>query len=264
MENRSTYYNSQMTTAKKRPLTDAEKAAAQRLDAAWKKFQAENERATQKWLSSEANLGSQSNVGQYLKGHIPLNVNALLSICQVIKADPRSIYPRLVEHLSNTVSQEGKNSTEEGFDANVSPAQVGLRPIPVISAIQAGRLKEISDPYAPGAGSAVEYTDDHDLSKWAFALDISGESMLPDFREGDRIIVDPEMAPNPGDFVVARNGSEEATFKKYRPRGINASGDMVFELVPLNPDYPTMRSDVESLTVIGVMVEHRKKFRRKR
>lgn len=264
MENRSAYYNSQMATAKKRPLTEAEKAAAQRLHAAWKKFQEGNERATQKWLSSEAKLGSQSNVGQYLKGHIPLNIKALLSICQVIKADPQSIYPKLVEHLSTSVTTEGKNSTAKPFDANVSTAQVGLRPIPVISAVQAGRLKEISDPYAPGAGSAVEYTDDHDLSRWAVALDISGESMLPDFREGDRIIVDPEIAPNPGDFVVARNGSEEATFKKYRPRGINANGDMVFELVPLNPDYPTMRSDVEPLTIIGVMVEHRKKFRRKK
>lgn len=148
------------------------------------------------------------------------------------------------------------------FDANVFVIEANQRPIPVISAIQAGRFKEISDPYPPGAGFDVIYAD-ADLSRWAFALEIEGESMLPEFRPGDRVIIDPEMAPRPGDFVAARNGREEATFKKYRPRGRNDRGDEVFELVPLNEDYPTLRSDVDTLQIIGVMVEHRKRYRRK-
>lgn len=147
------------------------------------------------------------------------------------------------------------------FDENVMPATVGLRPIPVISSVQAGALRDMESPYPPGAGYAYEYTD-QDLSEWAFALDVEGLSMLPEFKPGDRIIVDPEIAPNPGDFVVARNGSEQATFKKYRPRGIDTAGNEVFELVPLNDDYPTLRSDTEHLTVIGVVTEHRKKLRR--
>lgn len=82
--------------------------------------------------------------------------------------------------------------------------------------------------------------------------------MLPDFRPGDRVLIDPEIAPSPGDFVVAKNGSNEATFKKYRPRGINERGDHVFELVPLNTDYETMRSDYTPIAIIGTMVEHRR------
>lgn len=148
------------------------------------------------------------------------------------------------------------------FDENVRPALVGSRPIPVISAVQAGALRDMESPYEPGDGYAIEYTDDIGLSRWTFALDIEGLSMMPEFRPGDRVIVDPEVAPNPGDFVVARNGSNQATFKKYRPRGIDQQGNMIFELVPLNEDYPTMRSDVENLTVIGVLMEHRKKYRR--
>lgn len=147
------------------------------------------------------------------------------------------------------------------FDENVVPVTMGLRPVPVISSVQAGALRDMESPYPPGAGYAYEYTD-QDLSAWAFALDVEGLSMLPDFRPGDRIIVDPDMAPNPGDFVVARNGSAQATFKKYRPRGIDAAGNEIFELVPLNEDYPTLRSDTELLSVIGVVTEHRKKLRR--
>jgi SOS-response transcriptional repressor LexA len=151
---------------------------------------------------------------------------------------------------------------KQAFDQNVTPVAMGKRAIPVISAIQAGALKEMVDPYPSGAGYAVEYADD-DFSRWAFALTIEGESMLPEFRPGDRVLIEPGMAPNPGDFVIAKNGSQEATFKKYRPRGIDEHGDIIFELVPLNEDYPTMRSDATPLQVIGVMVEHRRRTRRR-
>lgn len=156
----------------------------------------------------------------------------------------------------------GEGSMKEGFDQNVTPIPLGMRPYPVISSIQAGALKEIAVPYAPGDGFDVEYGDD-DASRWSFFLEIEGDSMLPDFRPGDRVLIDPEVRPRPGDFVAARNTKQEATFKKYRVRGLDASGNEVFELVPLNDDYPVLRSDEHHLCVIGTMIEHRRKFRRK-
>lgn len=166
-----------------------------------------------------------------------------------------------VSHDRAEVARSPVSSEQGAFDENVQPASVGLRPIPVISSVQAGALRDMDTPYPAGAGYAVEYTD-QDLSRWAFGLDVDGLSMAPMFQPGDRIIVDPELAPNPGDYVVARNGSEQATFKKYRPRGIDSRGEMIFELVPLNEDYPILRSDTEYLVVIGVVTEHRKKLRR--
>jgi SOS-response transcriptional repressor LexA len=148
------------------------------------------------------------------------------------------------------------------FPINVAAATIGKRAIPVISAIQAGALKEIALPYEPGDGFATVYADD-EYSKWAFALEIEGESMLPEFRPGDIVIIEPEWEPRPGEYVAAKNGREEATFKKYRPRGTDAAGNMVFELAPLNDDYPTLRSDVTPLIIIGVMAEHRRKARRR-
>lgn len=150
------------------------------------------------------------------------------------------------------------------FDKNVKDVLGRARPVPVISPIQAGKLKEIADPYPPGAGYAMEYVEEQDnYSRWTFALEIDGLSMTPDFQSGDRVIIDPEVSPNPGDFVAAKNHEEAATFKKYRARGVDANGHMIFELVPLNPDFETMRSDLERLEIIGVMVEHRKKRRPK-
>lgn len=145
---------------------------------------------------------------------------------------------------------------------NVMPAQIGVRKVPVISAIQAGMWAEIADNFAPGDADDWLMTD-LELSASAFALTIRGDSMLPEFNPGDRVIIDPDVAPHPGDFVAAKNGEQEATFKKYRPRGMDAQGNMVFELVPLNEDYPTLRSDVQPIRIVGTMVEHRK-YRRPR
>lgn len=141
--------------------------------------------------------------------------------------------------------------------ANVSPAPLGTRRIPLVSYVQAGHMTEAIDSYA--VGDACEWLlTDLDLSGYAFALEIKGDSMLPEFKQGDRVIIDPQVEPNPGDYVVAKNGENEATFKKYRPRGINDRGEQVFELVPLNDDYPSMRSDLSHIHIIGTMVEHRR------
>lgn len=173
-----------------------------------------------------------------------------------------SAFPR--ERVSQRWLRDGTGSMgyKDRSEPNVTPAQIGVRRVPVISPIQAGEWAEIVDIFQPGDASEWLLTD-IELSEGAFALDIRGNSMLPDFNPGDRVIIDPAVSPQPGDFVAAKNGEQEATFKKYRPRGMDAQGNMVFELVPLNEDYPTLRSDVQPIRIVGTMVEHRK-YRRPR
>ena len=141
---------------------------------------------------------------------------------------------------------------------NVEPAVIpqGGR-VPILSYVQAGNWREICEQ-ATGFDGNVEYvTASVDIGPCGFGLWVRGNSMTPQFNEGDLVIVDPDEQPRPGDFVVAKNGSDEATFKKYRPRGIDENGQEVFELVPLNDDYPPMYSDRQHIEIIGVMVEHR-------
>lgn len=133
----------------------------------------------------------------------------------------------------------------------------GLREVPVISRVQAGLWREAVDSYAPGAGHDYVVVQ-ADLGSNTFALKVHGNSMEPEFKEGDTIIIDPDIKPSPGDYVVARNEDQEATFKKYRPRGLNAQGIDIIELVPLNEDYPILRSDVSPIEIIGTLVEHRR------
>ena len=158
------------------------------------------------------------------------------------------------DDLSVTVSSDGV--------INVVPAPIGLRQIPVISYVQAGCWTESCDCRAMD-GSIETITTDQDLGSMAFALEVRGDSMAPEILEGDVVVIDPDVDPLPGDIVAAKNGSHEATIKQYRPRGTNDQGQEYFELVPLNPVYPTMRSDHHHVTIIGVMME-RRRYRRKK
>lgn len=164
--------------------------------------------------------------------------------------------PKL-EQILTIASVAGLAPPPEAQGFNVQPAAIGARRIPLISYVQAGVWTNVVDTFQPGDADEFLLTD-LELSGNAFALEIKGDSMLPEFKPGDRVIIDPNIAPAPGDFVVAKNGEEEATFKKYRPRGVNEHGDIVFELVPLNEDYPSMRSDLMPIRIVGTMVEHRK------
>lgn len=135
----------------------------------------------------------------------------------------------------------------------------GVKLVPVISYVQAGSFKEaIQDAQDNFVASYTE-----NLSENAFALEVQGESMTPEFKPGDKIIVDPDVEPKPGDYVIAQNGEHEATFKKYRPRGYDSEGNVIFELTPLNPDYPILNSAEQPIRIIGTVIEHIRALRRR-
>jgi SOS-response transcriptional repressor LexA len=92
---------------------------------------------------------------------------------------------------------------------------------------------------------------DSDVGSGSFAVEIEGESMAPAFKQGDRVVIDPTLAAEPGDFVAAHIGGA-VTFRKYRQREAG-----IYELVPLNSDWPTVNSKEADIKFLGVMVEHR-------
>ena len=94
-----------------------------------------------------------------------------------------------------------------------------------------------------------------------FALAVKGDSMLPDYRDGDVLILRKQESCESGDDCAVIVETEDATFKRVRrsPRGIT--------LQPLNPAYePTIYSNEEIVSlpvrIIGVVVEVRRKIKR--
>ncbi len=86
--------------------------------------------------------------------------------------------------------------------------------------------------------------------------------MSPEFREGDRVLIDPQASPQPGDFVVASSGKRQVLLRKYRVREVDEKGVAVFELVPLNEDHALLCSDKNRLVLIGTMIGLWRRFPR--
>lgn len=151
------------------------------------------------------------------------------------------------------------NESHPGMADAQAPFEAPTREIPVIDYVRAGHWDSVIDAYPPGAGMS-RVAIDRPLGENAFALLVRGESMAPDYRDGDCLIVDPSVSPRPGDHVIAKlEDEDEATFKKFRPRGLDPEGNAMIELVPLNDDWPTLHIDsAHPGRIIGTVVEHRR------
>lgn len=136
--------------------------------------------------------------------------------------------------------------------SNIEPGpQLGGK-VPLISWVQAGTASEVIDLLQPGEGfDWIETTCP--IKRHTYALRVVGDSMTPDFPEGVVIVVEPEMEPNPGDYVIARNGDDEATFKQLVKDGAD------YYLKPINDRYPI--KPLGNYHVIGVVRELVRRFR---
>lgn len=142
---------------------------------------------------------------------------------------------------------------------NVVVNESPLFKIPVLDFVQAGIFHESGyDGINPKGETYTTYRSCRPDS--VFSLEVSGLSMSPEFLPGDKLVVDSAKDPYPGCYVIAQNGSHEATFKKYRAIGYDEHGRETFELIPLNPDFPTMNSLQHEIRIIGVVVEHLRSF----
>lgn len=129
---------------------------------------------------------------------------------------------------------------------NVAPATLAVQ-IPLINRVAAGYPTEFTDLAYP-ARVADEYVSAPDLmDPDAFAARVVGESMMPEYREGDIVIFSPERTPVSGDDCFARlERDNETTFKRVYFEG-DAEGAERIRLQPLNPAFPARTLDREDV-----------------
>jgi len=93
-------------------------------------------------------------------------------------------------------------------------------------------------------------------SNGAFALKVRGDSMEPEFYEGDIIIINPAFKQEHNDYLVVSNEEGEATFKQLKKYGKTRV------LHPLNPKHEDIELNRETeYRIIGVVIEKKKKYR---
>lgn len=157
--------------------------------------------------------------------------------------------------------ESGQGPMAAGAASLLTQLPMGMRRYPVLSFSQA-RGRSAGAGSADGAGILIVDVASDSASPQAFFLELDDHSMSPEFRPGDCVLIDPQVKPQPGDFVLASHGAQQALFRKYRLRGSDAGGEDVFELVPLNEDYPVLQSERQPVAVMGVAVEWVRRGRR--
>ncbi|MEZ6242701.1 MAG: LexA family transcriptional regulator [Phycisphaerales bacterium] len=158
---------------------------------------------------------------------------------------------RLVRRLAD-LAAAGSGSLDEAFKSGElrrlvetlapmsdEPAHVALPlEVPLINSVSAGYPTDFTDMGYPArvADEYVRCPDLHDPD--AFAARVVGDSMEPDYREGDIVVFSPARDVRQGaDCFVRLEPDHESTFKRvYFESG--EGGAELIRIQPVNPEYP--------------------------
>jgi len=153
--------------------------------------------------------------------------------------DGRARWPS-TESVAKVLGATG--ATLESFTSLVSGARAlssgtaarsVIRRVPLIGLAQAGGEGYFDDGGYPVGGGWDEVTLPEIADPNAYALEISGESMEPVFRDGDLVIVSPSAPIRRGDRVVVRTLGGEVMAKQLARQSARR-----VELKSLNPEHP--------------------------
>ncbi|MGZ5028976.1 MAG: LexA family protein [Methylobacter sp.] len=123
--------------------------------------------------------------------------------------------------------------------------------VPLISSVPAGDWREAIDNYHPGQGEKMVAVT-VPVNRHTFAVRVTGDSMEPEFVEGEIVIVEPDLQPEHRDYVIARNGGDVTLKQLWRESG-------EWFLKPLNNRYPI--KSLLTAEIIGVVREKTKMYR---
>lgn len=229
--------------SKKSIVTDKDIQIAGRLRKIWDEKRAQLSLSQEK-AADVLGFKTQGAVSQLLNAKIPLNTENTLKFAALLEVPAEEINPGLTELL---------RSIRRHTPDSVQNTQDNFYKYPLFTTVQAGAFT--ANDYSYTERDAIKWiATTTKASEKAFWLEVEGHSMtapqgaIPSFPEGILILVDPYENINPGDFCVARMGSDEFTFKRL----IREGGE--FYLQPLNPQFPLLKIN-ENCQTVGKVIK---------
>ncbi|MBY0363701.1 MAG: helix-turn-helix transcriptional regulator [Phreatobacter sp.] len=146
-----------------------------------------------------------------------------------VMLDGRERWPS-TESVAKALNATGTSFGE--FVSLVGGTRMSTRPLPILGFAQAGAGGYFDAGGLP-AGNGWDEVSFPDIPDEAiYALEIQGDSMLPVYRDGDRIVVSPTAPIRRGDRVVLQTAEGEIMAKELK-RQTNRT----IELTSLNQDH---------------------------
>ncbi len=148
------------------------------------------------------------------------------------------------ESLAKVLAATGASVEEfvDLLDADAAGLRHAAQPIPLIGFTQAGGGGFFDDGGFPVGGGWDQIRFPRVEDDNAYALEVTGDSMEPLYREGDVLIVSPNSAPRKGDRVVVRTTDGEVMAKVLVRRSAKT-----VELASLNPAHANLVFPIERI-----------------
>ena len=121
--------------------------------------------------------------------------------------------------------------------------------IPLIGFAQAGKGGFFDDSGFPAGGSWDEIDVPGVTDQNAYSLEITGDSMLPVYREGDLIIVSPNTSLRKGDRVVVKTRGGEVMAKI-----LHRQTAKTIELASFNPEHPPKTYEMNDIDWVARII----------
>ncbi|SCB57606.1 Phage repressor protein C, contains Cro/C1-type HTH and peptisase s24 domains [Rhizobium aethiopicum] len=166
------------------------------------------------------------------------------SIAKVLDATGASM-----EQFLAFLRPDASSSGQSARPHDAFPPQAGS--IPLLGFAQAGAGGFFDDGGFPvGQGwDVVDFPATPSQKSGVYALEVQGESMMPLYRDGDVLIVEPGAQVRRNDRVVVRTCAGEVMAKvllRQSPRSI--------ELMSLNPEHPNRTLDLSDVDWIARII----------
>jgi phage repressor protein C with HTH and peptisase S24 domain len=153
------------------------------------------------------------------------------------------------ESVAKILTATGASLAE--FVSQIGEDQSGVlaQRVPVIGSAQAGDAGYFDDAGYPTGSGWDEVLFPHIGDPHAYALEISGDSMEPVYRDGDLIVVSPSAGIRRGDRLVVKTTGGEVMAKQLARQSARK-----IELMSVNRDHPDRSLDTEDIAWMARIV----------
>lgn len=166
-----------------------------------------------------------------------------------VSPDGRKRWPS-TESIAQVLTATGATFDDfAGLIAKGARARTPRRAVPLLGFAEAGAAGYFDDAGFPaGRGwEQVKFPGVDDEN--AYALEVSGRSMEPLYRHGDRVIVSPAAELRKGDRVVVKTHDGEVMIKVLARRSARK-----VELTSINPEFKPRQLDVKDIAWMARIV----------
>lgn len=191
-------------------------------------------------LAEKVGYTSRSSIAKIENGDVDIPRSKIIAFADALNCSPME--------LMGWGDPESKTKMEE----------TACRPYPVIGEVAAGFGSEaIEEETGDYEQIPLEWLRGHNPDNF-FVLRVKGDSMYPDFREGDHVLVHRQRSVDSGSIaVVIYDEDNIATLKRVK----YAPGESWMELIPVNPMVPPKRIEDRELEPCMVLGEVRRLIR---